>query len=309
MSLKKVFNENTYEFLRKTYLMVFIMAVLTRVLLPIALRETQLVNTLVFSVVAIFGASIILIDFFTKRVFLQPKNIIWLLIFLVVCLISSVINVKYGLLGNIRNLVWLAISFLLLYPIDEERSIEDVKKEIKFVTNILTLVWFIACLASLVMFLLQIGFYVDVYPDSFARLGFVEGRLFGIFEDPNYAAVVAVVVILFSIFNIKNSSRQSFKIFYFSNILVNFCYLVLSGSRTAEVSAIIVTFLLIYFVLMQRFKCQKMNLILKQLTFVVVSLTCSLALIFSIFFTRKMLSYLPELIGAPFQTTAPNNKN
>ena len=156
MSLKKVFNENTYEFLRKTYLMVFIMAVLTRVLLPIALRETQLVNTLVFSVVAIFGASIILIDFFTKRVFLQPKNIIWLLIFLVVCLISSVINVKYGLLGNIRNLVWLAISFLLLYPIDEERSIEDVKKEIKFVTNILTLVWFIACLASLVMFLLQI---------------------------------------------------------------------------------------------------------------------------------------------------------
>ena len=272
--------------------------------MPIALRETQLVNTLVFSVVAIFGASIILIDFFTKRVFLQPKNIIWLLIFLVVCLISSVINVKYGLLGNIRNLVWLAISFLLLYPIDEERSIEDVKKEIKFVTNILTLVWFIACLASLVMFLLQIGFYVDVYPDSFARLGFVEGRLFGIFEDPNYAAVVAVVVILFSIFNIKNSSRQSFKIFYFSNILVNFCYLVLSGSRTAEVSAIIVTFLLIYFVLMQRFKCQKMNLILKQLTFVVVSLTCSLALIFSIFFTRKMLSYLPELIGAPFQTTS-----
>ena len=304
MSLKKVFNENTYEFLRKTYLMVFIMAVLTRVLLPIALRETQLVNTLVFSVVAIFGASIILIDFFTKRVFLQPKNIIWLLIFLVVCLISSVINVNYGLLGNIRNLVWLAISFLLLYPIDEERSIEDVKKEIKFVTNILTLVWFIACLASLVMFLLQIGFYVDVYPDSFARLGFVEGRLFGIFEDPNYAAVVAVVIILFSIFNIKNSSRQSFKIFYFSNILVNFCYLVLSGSRTAEVSAIIVTFLLIYFVLMQRFKCQKMNLILKQLTFVVVSLTCSLALIFSIFFTRKMLSYLPELIGAPFQTTS-----
>ena len=171
MSLKKVFNENTYKFLRKTYLMVFIMAVLTRVLLPIALHETQLVNTLVFSVVAIFGASIILIDFFTKRVFLQPKNIIWLLIFLVVCLISSVINVKYGLLGNIRNLVWLAISFLLLYPIDEERSIEDVKKEIKFVTNILTLVWFIACLASLVMFLLQIGFYVDVYPDSFVRLG------------------------------------------------------------------------------------------------------------------------------------------
>ena len=115
MNLKKVLNENTYEIFRKTYLVAFIMAVLTRVLLPVALHETQLVNTLVFSFVAIFGAGIILIDFFTKRVFLRQKNIIWPLFFLAACLISSVINVKYGVLGNIRNLVWLAISFLLLY--------------------------------------------------------------------------------------------------------------------------------------------------------------------------------------------------
>ena len=84
MNLKKVLNENTYEFLRKTYLVAFIVAVLTRVLLPVALHETQLVNTLVFSVVAIFGASIIFIDFFTKRIFLRQKNVIWLLIFLTV---------------------------------------------------------------------------------------------------------------------------------------------------------------------------------------------------------------------------------
>lgn len=302
MNLKKLLNENTYEFFRKTYLVAFIMAVLTRVLLPVALHETQFVNTLVFSFVAIFGAGIILIDFFTKRVFLRQKNIIWLLFFLVVCLISSVINVKYGVLGNIRNLVWLAISFLLLYPIDGERSTDDVKKEIKFVTNILILVWFVACAVSLVMFLFQIGFYVDVYPDSFARLGFIEGRLFGVFEDPNYAAVVAIAVILFSIFNIKNSSKKFLKILYFLNIVVNFCYVVLSGSRTAEVSAIIVMFLSAYFVLLQKFKDKEANLILKQLVLIGASLLCSFVLIFSIVFTRKMLSYLPELVGAPFQT-------
>lgn len=304
MSLKKVFNEDTYGILRKIYITAFIMAVLTRVLLPVALRETQFVSTMIFSAVAIFGACILLVDFFTKRIFLRAKNIIWLLIFLVVCLISSIINVKYGILGNIRNLVWLAISFLLLYPIDGERSIEDVKKEIKFIANILILVWFVACLVSIGMFLLQFGVYVDVYPDSFARLGFVEGRLFGIFEDPNYAAVVAVIVILFSIFNVKNSSKQFFKIFYFSNILINFCYLVLSGSRTAEVSVILVTFLLAYFALLRKFEGRKANLILKQLAIVIISLTCSLALTFSIFYTRKMLSYLPELMGLPFQTTS-----
>lgn len=302
MNLKKVLNENTYEFLRKTYLVTFIVAVLTRVLLPVALHETQLVNTLVFSFVAIFGAGIILIDFFTKRIFCRQKNIIWFLFFLTACLISSVINAKYGILGNIRNLVWLAISFLLLYPIDSKRSAENVKNEIKFVSNILILVWFIACSVSLGMFLLQVGFYVDIYPASFARLGFIEGRLFGIFEDPNYAAVVALVVILFSIFNVKNSSKKFLKILYFLNVVVNFCYVVLSGSRTAEVSAIIVMFLSAYFVLLQKFKDKEANLFLKQLVLIVTSLLCSFALIFSIVFTRKVLSYIPEFVGAPFQT-------
>lgn len=302
MGLKKTINENIYEFLRKSYIVAAIIAVLTRVLLPVALHETQIISTIVFSAVAIFGASIIVADFFTKRVFFQQKNIIWLLFFLIACLISSIINIKYGFLGNIRNLFWLAISFLLLYPIDKERSTEDVKKEIKFVGNILIFVWFVACLVSLAMFLFQIGFYVDVYPDSFARLGFIEGRLFGIFEDPNYAAVVAIVVILFSIFNIKDNSKKFLKIFYSFSVLVNFCYIALSGSRTAELSAIIVVFLCMYFALLKIFRNREMNLILKQLFFIVISLLCSVSLLFSVIFTRMAVSYLPEFIETPFQT-------
>ena len=304
MISNKIFNEKTYEFLRKSYIVAFICAVLTRVLLPLNLHETQFVNTLVFSIVAAFGAGIIYMDFFTKRIFLRQKNVIWLIFFLVSCAISSIINVKYGLLGNIRNLVWLAISFFILYPIDSDRPVEDVKKELKFVSNILIAVWFGACLVSITMFLQQIGYYVDVPPDSFARVGFIEGRLFGIFDDPNYAAVVAFIVVIVSIFRAKTTDKKLFRAFCVFNILVNFCYIVLSGSRTAEVSAIFVVLMATYFILLKKFDSKKINVILKQFILIVTSLFCCAALIFSFIFTRKALALLPDFVSTSFKTTS-----
>ncbi len=304
MNLKNfILKEKNHEILRKTYITVFIAAVLTRVLLPIALRETQLVNSLVFAVVALFGAAIVTLDILTRRICFTAKNVGWLVIFLAVCALSSLVNAKYGIIGNIRNLVWLAISFFLLYPVDKNRTLENVKNEIKYIGNILITVWSLACSASLGMFILQIGYYVDVYPDSFARLGFIEGRLFGLFEDPNCAAIVAIVVIIFSIFNIKNTKKKWLQCFYSLGILVNFCYIVLSGSRTAEVAAIIITFLAVYFVLLKKNGEKKINSVFKQFATILISVLCSVALILGLVLTKKALEYVPEFVGTPFASS------
>lgn len=301
MSLKRfLLREGTYETLRKAYITAFIAAVLTRVLLPFALCETQFVNSLIFAVVAMFGAAVVCLDLFTRRVFLTAKNVVWLALFLAICTLSSVVNAKYGVIGNVRNLVWLAISFFLLYPIDPTRTLDRVKKEIKYVGNILITVWFLACGASLVMFVLQVGYYVDVYPDSFARMGFIEGRLFGVFEDPNYAAVVAMIAIIYSIFNLNNTDKKWLKAFYIGGIIVDFCYIVLSGSRTTEVAAIIVVFLAAYFLLLKKYDNVKANVHFKQFALVLASMLCSAVLIFSFIFLRKALGYLPEVVGAHF---------
>ena len=304
MKLDKLFHRNAYNLLRKIYITIFIIAVLTRVFLPVAMKETQFVNSLIFSIVAVFGGSIVCLDIFTKRIFLKQKNIIWLILFWFACLISSIINIRYGFIGNVRNLVWLCISFFLLYPIDQERSSSEIKKEIKYVSNFLIVVWFIACCISFFMFLMQIGFYVDIFPDSFARMGFIECRLFGVFEDPNYAAVVAVIVIIFSVFNIKTNSKIFLKIFYAINILINFFYIVLSGSRTAEVSAFVSAAFIVYFILLKKLEFKKLDYLLKQFISIFISLFCSAALIFSMSLTREFLSYLPDFINSPFETTS-----
>lgn len=306
MNLKRLFNADIYKSLRLIYITLFIGAVLTRVLVPIALCETQFINSLVFSIVAIFGAGVIVLDFFTKRIFLKQKNIIWLIFFLVACAVSNIINFKYGVFGNIRSFVWLSISFFLLYPIDYQRDTDNVKKEIRYIGHILIFVWFVACLISILMFLFQVGFYVDIYPDSFVRLGFLEGRLFGIFEDPNFAAVVAIIVIIFSAFNVKLTQNTYFKIFYFFNILINFCYIVLSGSRTAEVSVLCVSFLLVYFILLKNLRLKYLSVILRQFIIIIVSFLVGIVLLLSINLSRKIFSYLPEFISYSFETASTN---
>ena len=305
MKFEKLFNNSkyVYDFLRKSYMTLFIFAVLTRVLMPIALRETQFINDLVFSSVAIFGAFVLLFDLFTRRIMLTSKNVFWLLGFLLVCIISSIINVKYGLYGNIKNAVWLAISFFFFFFLDKERSLDEVKKEIKYVSNVLIAVWFAACSVSLTMFLFQMGYYVDVYPNSFSRQGFIEGRLFGIFEDPNFAAVVAIIVIILSIFNLFTISNRLLKAFYIISIIINFLYVVLSGSRTAEVAFAVTVLISSYFILKKKDNLRKVNLIIKQVIMVITSLICSAILLLSISITRKGLSYIPSFIDSPFTKT------
>lgn len=305
VSLKRVLWRNeTYEMLRKVYITAFIVAVLTRVLRPVALCETQFVNSMVFGIVAIFGAGVVCLDMFTRRVFLTSRNVIWLAVFWLVCAVSSAINARYGIIGNIRNLVWLAISFFLLYPVDQKRTPKSVIKEIKYIGNIIIAVWLVACGVSIAMFVLQVGYYVDVYPDSFARLGFIEGRLFGIFEDPNCAAVVAVIAIIFSIFNLRYVEKKLMKVLYVCSIFINFCYIVLSGSRTAAVAAIIVVFLAAYFMLRRKYALTKLNEVFGQIVLFLAAALCSVLLIFSFIFARKVLSYLPEIVNSTFESSS-----
>ena len=157
---KKIFFN--YTFLRKVYIIIFSFAVFTRVLMPIASHETQTVNSIVFAITAIFGASIIIFDFFNDKVFFKQKNMIFLYAFLGICILSSILNLKYGVFGNIRNIVWLAISFLLLYPVDFKRNKQDVISEIVLISNVLIVIWFFAVLISFIMFLFQIGYYVNL---------------------------------------------------------------------------------------------------------------------------------------------------
>ena len=295
MKKKKILSSQVYEKIRLIYMFLFLFAVLTRVLMPISLRETQFINTAVFSLVAIFGAFVIELDFFSDKILFTSRDKIWLILFLIVIFLSSILNYKYGILGNIRNLVWTAISFFVLYPTNIKKTYENVIKDLKLLSNTLIAVWGVAVGYSLYMFLIQIGYYVYIFPDSFSRQGFIENRLFGIFEDPNYAAMTSIIVIMFSIWNLLKfcKNKKSLKILYILNIILQFSYVSLSGSRTAHLVLCGGVFIFSFFYFKKRYLNLKKNEILKHCVFFILSVLLSGSLFIVTNFSAKGLAYAP----------------
>lgn len=295
MNIDKILKSKLYEKMRITYMFLFLFAVLTRALMPISLRETQIINTAVFSFVAIFGAFVLLIDFFTDKVLFTAKNKIWLILFLIVMFLSSVLNFKYGILGNIRNLVWTAISFFVLYPTDKNKNCEKVNKDLRLLSNTLIVVWLLAVSYSLYMFLMQIGYYVYIFPDAFSRQGFIENRLFGIFEDPNYAAMTSIIVIMFSIWNILKfcKNKKVLKVFYIVNIVLQFLYIALSGSRTAHLVLCGGVFIFAFFYLRRKNFCLKFGEVLRHSVCFILSILIGASLFITIDLTTQGLAYAP----------------
>lgn len=294
MKFRNFISSINYFRLRQAYIIAFMVAVFTRVLMPINYNEPQIVNTLVFSLVALFGLFVAFIGFLNNRELFWCKQKFLLGLFLVVCLISSLMNIKYGLIGNIRNLGWLFISFFVLYCVDYKRSRKDILNEIKLVGNVLSIVWFLAVIVSFIMFLMQVSITVEFSDDVISRQGFVDSRLFGIFEDPNIAAMTSIYVIGFSAFNYKFTENAILKVFYIVNIVFQFFYVVLSGSRTAEVAIIITAFIILYCIFKEQFNKANLNVVIKHFSAILLSIVCCIAIFFSINITRKGLSYLPS---------------
>lgn len=309
MKIEKISNSKLYEKMRLTYMFLFLFAVLTRVLMPISLRETQIINTAVFSIVALFGAFVLVIDFLTNKVLFTAKNKLWLWLFLIILFISSILNFKYGILGNIRNIVWTAISFFVLYPTNVKKDCEKVFKDLKLLSNTLIVVWFLAVSYSLYMFLMQIGYYVYIYPDAFSRQGFIENRLFGIFEDPNYAAMTSIIVIMFSIWNLLKfcKNKKILKTFYILNIVLQFCYIALSGSRTAHLVLCGGAFICSFFYLRNKNLRLKLGKVLKHCMIFILSTILSASLFIAIDLTTKGLAYAPLAFSSI--SSQSNNSN
>ncbi|EGO8390046.1 TPA: O-antigen ligase domain-containing protein, partial [Enterococcus faecalis] len=74
------------------------------------------IDNVLFSMLALFGAIVLAADFFTR---ILKKNR-WtydplLLFFMVIMLISSIVNIKYGIFGNLKFIIWEALYFFIIY--------------------------------------------------------------------------------------------------------------------------------------------------------------------------------------------------
>lgn len=190
----------------------------------------------------LLGVLLGLYNFFVKKAYLFVRKIEYLIIFFVMNIITSLLVMKYGFSTNIKNLVVFFIYFFAIYPIFQSFSKEKSRILFDLFFSVITVSNTVGVFFSLVQFFMLIGYRVFDYKGLLIRQGFVESRLFGILASPNYLSIISLIIIIYlwmrlSVFN------KIVKTLAISSIVLNFAYIVLSGSRTTYICLVVAAFL------------------------------------------------------------------
>lgn len=295
-------SQKTYSMLdkwRMVYFYIFLSTLLLRSVNLYSLLPSK-PDSIIFSILAMIGLVFLGIDIYKKIVEKEKFTYnIWLLLFLAAFLISTIVNMKYGILSNLKLLMWTAILVLNLYEFSKRSYFLDYFYRI---INVLVLIMtFLMSLVSLGMYLFQYS-YIHYYGEGSRdriRIGFSESRLFGIFGDPNYGATIAVVAIILSLyylFNKKNNKLSlPLQIVLSVNILIQVSYVILSGSRSGILTCYLIMFIFVFIYVMNLSKIREMNIFLKVILGIVCAVFFSVVVIVAFDVLKYLLEKLPTL--------------
>ena len=190
----------------------------------------------------LFGVLLGLYNFFVKKAYLFVRKIEYLIIFFAMNIITSLLVMKYGFSTNIKNLVVFFIYFFAIYPIFQNFSREKSRILFNVFFSVITVANTVGVFLSLVQFFMLIGYRVFDYKGLLIRQGFVESRLFGILASPNYLSIISLIVIIYLWMRLS-ALNKIVKTLAISSIVLNFAYIVLSGSRTTYICLVVAAFL------------------------------------------------------------------
>lgn len=190
----------------------------------------------------LMGVLLGLYNFFVKKAYLFVRKIEYLILFFAMNIITSLLVIKYGFSTNIKNLVVFFIYFFAIYPIFQTFTKQKSRLLFNLFFSVITVANTVGVFISLVQFYLLIGYRVFDYKGLLIRQGFVESRLFGILASPNYLSIISLIVIIYLWMRLS-ALNKIVKTLAISSIVLNFAYIVLSGSRTTYICLVVAAFL------------------------------------------------------------------
>lgn len=190
----------------------------------------------------LMGVLLGLYNFFVKKAYLFVRKIEYLILFFAMNIITNLLVIKYGFSTNIKNLVVFFIYFFAIYPIFQTFTKEKSRLLFNLFFSVITVANTVGVFISLVQFFMLIGYRVFDYKGLLIRQGFVESRLFGILASPNYLSIISLIVIIYLWMRLS-ALNKIVKTLAISSIILNFAYIVLSGSRTTYICLVVAAFL------------------------------------------------------------------
>lgn len=217
------------EGFKSFYMCFLVVYMIVREVIPLHfLIDNIAVSVFVF----LMGFALILWDFLTDRECFKGRPADFFIVFLIISVISSVINYKYGVGANIKCIAAMVLEYFVFFPAGFKK--ESFKTLEKFLnTLIITLFFFVA--VSILMYIFSIDY--SVMTDRMMDQGFntTWGRLWGVFNDPNVICYIALIAVFASVYFMYTYRRVWAYILYGINLFFTMAFIVLVVSRSTMV--------------------------------------------------------------------------
>ncbi len=304
MSFVTLADTKYYDKLKKLILLFFSLMLMGR-FVSLYWIMPHAVDGLIFMGISVSSLFFVFMDFMNKRNILKTENIIWLILFFCSCVISCLMLIRYGWAENLKALISIAISLFFLYPFTKVTGEEKSRKIIILFQKVIIIFWLFFALISIGTFFIQ---YSNIFYMHGTRilLGCIENRLFGMFSDPNYASVVSILTMIFSvaILNYENQ-RKWMRVVCIVNIVIQFFYIVLGASRTGEVCLLLVVF---FAGIVYSYRLKPKDKFYWIFVRIIAALCLCVVVHYAIEYIRMLFSYIPSFFEPLFKNYADGNE-
>lgn len=278
---------------RFIYFCLLLVYTLCREIVPIYdIVNGELISYLFFGTGILLILSAFIIDY---KSFFKRQSLI-MLSFIAVCILSSLINIKLGLIDNLKAIGWMTIYFFVAFFCATTPQ-KNSSRYITVITSIIVIAMGIFVVFSLPMYLYNIDY--TYYNFNAAQITSNQGfsleyvRLWGIFNEANRGAVYSLIGLASAVYLFITKKRVVVRIFTAIAALSFLVFIVLSQSRTALlISLVTCAWCTFYFV----FKFLS-NKTIRKLVLSILATFASVIVFYSIFSILQFtLPYIKQMV-------------
>lgn len=171
------------------------------------------------------------------RDYIKTPGFIGSILFLLSYFVSTALNRQYELKENIVQLLLLGLFLCVLYLQDCSRTRESMHKEFRIVSIVYIAIIVACCVTGIALMLANYGRVDYRGDDNYAVVrGFMWGRLFGVFLDPNRGSVMGVIAVSLLTYYAAKSEKKLIKALCIILMLPEVLFIAFSDSRTGQVA-------------------------------------------------------------------------
>lgn len=222
-------------------------------------------------ILVIIGGVIIIEKVMRHKMNMSYKFLWILLSFLGSYFVSSVLSWQYGFSGNLKTMIWMTMQFLILYWVDYEQK-NTLKNEMHVFAGVAISYTTVCNIIGIVMAFLGYGGRYEYLDGSGTFYGFIWGRLWGCYTDPNHGGIITVLSVYIAIYFMKLVKQKYLRVILGVSVVFNFMYIVLSDSRSAKLSFVLGCFVWLCLNIHKEKEIKKSVLIMRITVCVIVTI-------------------------------------